>query len=54
MSLLPSIAICEQARLSRDARFDALEWASPPPDLDWDEMALDDPVALDPRAWAAA
>ena len=27
---------------------------SPPPDLDWDEMALDDPVALDPRAWAAA
>jgi aryl-alcohol dehydrogenase-like predicted oxidoreductase len=24
---------------------------SPPPDLDWDEMALDDPVALD---WAAA
>ena len=28
--------------------------ASPPPDLDWDEMALDDPVALDPRRWAAA
>lgn len=28
--------------------------ANPPPDLDWDEMALDDPVALDPRAWAAA
>ncbi|HEY2356869.1 MAG TPA: bifunctional regulator KidO [Phenylobacterium sp.] len=27
---------------------------SPPPDLDWDEMALDDPVALDPHAWAAA
>jgi aryl-alcohol dehydrogenase-like predicted oxidoreductase len=27
---------------------------SPPPDLDWDEMALDDPAALDPRAWAAA
>ena len=27
---------------------------SPPPDLDWDEMALDDPVALDPRRWAAA
>ena len=27
---------------------------SPPPDLDWDEMALDDPEALDPRAWAAA
>jgi aryl-alcohol dehydrogenase-like predicted oxidoreductase len=27
---------------------------SPPPDLDWDEMALDDPDALDPRAWAAA
>jgi hypothetical protein len=26
---------------------------SPPPDLDWDEMALDDPDALD-RAWAAA
>ncbi len=28
--------------------------ANPPPDLDWDEMAIDDPVALDPRAWAAA
>jgi aryl-alcohol dehydrogenase-like predicted oxidoreductase len=28
--------------------------ASPPPDLDWDEMALDDPVALDPHRWAAA
>jgi aryl-alcohol dehydrogenase-like predicted oxidoreductase len=28
--------------------------ASPPPDLDWDEMAIDDPDALDPRAWAAA
>jgi len=27
---------------------------TPPPDLDWDEMALDDPAALDPRAWAAA
>ncbi|WP_411287842.1 bifunctional regulator KidO [Phenylobacterium sp.] len=27
---------------------------SPPPDLDWDEMAIDDPAALDPRAWAAA
>lgn len=28
--------------------------ASPPPDLDWDDMAIDDPVALDPRQWAAA
>ena len=28
--------------------------ASPPADLNWDEMALDDPVALDPRRWAAA
>ena len=28
--------------------------SSPPPDLDWDEMAIDDPIALDPRAWAAA
>jgi len=27
--------------------------ASPPPDLDWDEMALEDPTALDSR-WAAA
>jgi len=27
--------------------------ASPPPELDWDEMALEDPVALDGR-WAAA
>ncbi|HWF00165.1 MAG TPA: aldo/keto reductase [Caulobacteraceae bacterium] len=26
---------------------------SPPPDLDWDDMALDDPDALEPR-WAAA
>jgi len=28
--------------------------SSPPPDLDWDEMALDDPAALDPHQWAAA
>lgn len=28
--------------------------SSPPPDLDWDDMAINDPVALDPRAWAAA
>jgi aryl-alcohol dehydrogenase-like predicted oxidoreductase len=29
--------------------------ASPPPDLDWDEMALDDPIALDSgSSWAAA
>jgi len=28
--------------------------ASPPPHLEWDEMAIDDPVALDPRRWAAA
>jgi len=28
--------------------------SSPPPDLDWDEMAIDDPVALDPHRWAAA
>lgn len=28
--------------------------ASPPPDLDWNDMALDDEVALDPRRWAAA
>ena len=28
--------------------------ASPPPDLDWDEMALDDPTALDNGRWAAA
>ena len=28
--------------------------SSPPPDLDWDEMAIDDPVALEPGAWAAA
>jgi aryl-alcohol dehydrogenase-like predicted oxidoreductase len=27
---------------------------SPPPELDWDEMALDDPAALDGRGWAAA
>ena len=28
--------------------------ASPPPDLDWDDMAIDDPTALDPRAWTRA
>ena len=27
--------------------------ASPPPDLDWDEMALDDPATLDAEPWAA-
>lgn len=27
---------------------------SPPPDLDWDEMALDDPEAIDRHSWAAA
>jgi aryl-alcohol dehydrogenase-like predicted oxidoreductase len=27
---------------------------SPPPDLDWDEMAISDPDALDPTSWAAA
>lgn len=27
---------------------------SPPPELDWDEMALDDPAALDRPGWAAA
>jgi aryl-alcohol dehydrogenase-like predicted oxidoreductase len=28
--------------------------SSPPPDLDWDDMAIDDPEALAPRRWAAA
>lgn len=28
--------------------------ASPPPDLDWDDMALDEPEALDPPRWVAA
>ena len=28
--------------------------ASPPPDLDWDNMALEDPAVLDPPRWAAA
>ncbi len=27
---------------------------SPPPELDWDEMALDNPAALDGAGWAAA
>jgi aryl-alcohol dehydrogenase-like predicted oxidoreductase len=26
----------------------------PPPDLDWNEMALADPGALDPKGWAVA
>jgi aryl-alcohol dehydrogenase-like predicted oxidoreductase len=28
--------------------------ASPPPDLDWDDLAIDDPQVLDSRRWAAA
>jgi aryl-alcohol dehydrogenase-like predicted oxidoreductase len=28
--------------------------SSPPPYLDWDDMALDDPEALNPRRWAVA
>jgi len=28
--------------------------ASPPPDLDWDGMAIEDPQALDANTWAAA
>ena len=28
--------------------------ASPPPELDWDDMALEDPAVLDPRRWVAA
>jgi aryl-alcohol dehydrogenase-like predicted oxidoreductase len=28
--------------------------ASPPPDLDWDDMAIENPEALDPRRWVAA
>ncbi len=27
---------------------------SPPPDLDWNDMALDDPTPLERGAWAAA
>ncbi|MCI3181442.1 bifunctional regulator KidO [Caulobacter sp. CCUG 60055] len=27
---------------------------SPPPELDWDRMAVDDPAALDPDRWVAA
>jgi hypothetical protein len=26
----------------------------PPPDLDWDDMAMDDPAGLDPARWPAA
>jgi aryl-alcohol dehydrogenase-like predicted oxidoreductase len=26
----------------------------PPPELDWDEMAMSDPAVLDPHSWAAA
>ena len=28
--------------------------ASPPPDLDWDDMAIEEPELLDPRRWVAA
>ena len=28
--------------------------SSPPPDLDWDDMALDEPQAFDPPRWAVA
>jgi aryl-alcohol dehydrogenase-like predicted oxidoreductase len=28
--------------------------ASPPPDLDWDDMAIENPEVLNPRRWAAA
>ena len=28
--------------------------ASPPPDLDWDDMAIEDPEVLDSRRWVAA
>ncbi|HXU99504.1 MAG TPA: aldo/keto reductase [Caulobacteraceae bacterium] len=28
--------------------------ASPPPDLDWDDMAMDDPQVLESQRWAAA
>lgn len=28
--------------------------ANPPPELDWDEMAIDDPAVLDAGQWAAA
>ena len=28
--------------------------SSPPPDLDWDDMALDDASVIDSRSWAAA
>ena len=44
------VGVCSAAEMSAVAAA-AL---SPPPDLDWDEMALDDPDALDPRAWVAA
>jgi hypothetical protein len=28
--------------------------ARPPPDLDWDDTAMDDPAGLDPARWPAA
>ena len=56
-----NIAGCVYADLNNDGFITASELAaviaaaaSPPPDLDWDEMAIDDPIALDPRSWAAA
>jgi aryl-alcohol dehydrogenase-like predicted oxidoreductase len=49
-------AACVVVGVSTAAELAAVMAAAqtPPPDLDWDEMAMDDPAALDTHRWAAA
>ena len=49
-------ASCVIVGVSTAAELQAVAAAanSPPPDLDWNDMALDDPTALEPGRWAAA
>jgi aryl-alcohol dehydrogenase-like predicted oxidoreductase len=49
-------AACVVVGVSTAAELAAVTAAAqtPPPDLDWDDMAMDDPAALDAHRWAAA
>ena len=64
-----TIALCTFGSTAKRIRSAEYPWAPSPEErletfaqverqwtsgLDWDDMALDDPVALDPRRWAAA